>query len=152
MTTAAAGPEGARARSLWRHRDFMLLWSGSLVSEMGSAVTDLAVPLLAVVALRASTFQVGLLTAAGSVAFLLVALPAGVIVTRRPKRRLMLGADLARAVILGSVPLAAWLWHVARATLAVAVLGNWLAVLWFVASPLTRGRDIPLHAAYGEGG
>jgi hypothetical protein len=42
--------------SLWRQRDFMLLWSGQTVSEMGSAVTQVALPLVAVVALKASTF------------------------------------------------------------------------------------------------
>ncbi|MGH3164732.1 MAG: hypothetical protein ACRDN0_02420 [Trebonia sp.] len=50
--------------SLWRHRDFLLLWSGQSVSEMGSAVTQLALPLTAVVLLNASTFAVGLLNAA----------------------------------------------------------------------------------------
>ena len=54
----------------------MLLWSGQTVSEVGSAVTQLALPLTAVVVLRASTFQVGLLTSAATAAFALVALPA----------------------------------------------------------------------------
>jgi len=94
-------------RTLWRHRNFMLLWSGQTVSEMGSAVTQLALPLTAVVVLRASTFQVGALTAATYVAFALIALPAGAIVDRRAKRRLMIWCDAARMFIIGSVPLAA---------------------------------------------
>ena len=93
--------------SLWRHRDFLLLWSGQTVSEMGSAVTQLALPLTAVVVLRASTFQVGLLTSAATLAFALIALPAGALVDRRPKRRLMIWCDAARMLIIGSVPLAA---------------------------------------------
>jgi hypothetical protein len=64
-------------RTLWRHRNFLLLWSGQTVSEMGSAVTQLALPLTAVVVLRASTFQVGALTAAAYAAFALIALPTG---------------------------------------------------------------------------
>jgi hypothetical protein len=52
--------------TLWRHRNFLLLWGGQTVSEMGSAVTQLALPLIAVVVLGASTFEVGLLTAAAS--------------------------------------------------------------------------------------
>jgi hypothetical protein len=48
--------------TLWRHRNFLLLWGGQTVSEMGSAITQLALPLTAVVMLGGSTFQVGLLT------------------------------------------------------------------------------------------
>ncbi|MFG2142925.1 MFS transporter [Streptomyces sp. NPDC048696] len=94
--------------SLWRHRDFMLLWGGQTVSEIGSAVTVLALPLLAVVALNATPFQTGLLKAASGLAFLLVALPAGVLVDRYAKRRLMLWCDVARAAVVGLVPLLWW--------------------------------------------
>ena len=66
-----------KSGGLWRHRDFMLLWSGQTVSEMGSAVTQLALPLTAVVILKASTLDVGLLTAAATLAFAVIALPAG---------------------------------------------------------------------------
>jgi MFS family permease len=85
------------------------------VSEMGSAVTQLALPLTAVVVLRASTFQVGLLTSAATAAFALIALPAGAIVDRLDKRRLMIWCDAARMLIIGSVPLAA----------ALGVLAMW---------------------------
>ncbi|KMS76211.1 MFS transporter [Streptomyces viridochromogenes] len=92
--------------SLWRQRDFLLLWSGQTVSEIGSAVTRVALPLVAVVALQASTFQVGLLTAATTLAFAVIALPAGAIVDRRPKRSIMIVCDLLRLLILGSIPVA----------------------------------------------
>jgi hypothetical protein len=65
-------PGDEPARKLWRHRNFLLLWSGQTVSEMGSAVTLLALPLTAVVVLRASTLEVGLLTSASTVAFALI--------------------------------------------------------------------------------
>src|SRR5436309_2975821 len=74
---------------------------------MGSAVTQLALPLTAVVILQASTFQVGLLTSAATAAFALIALPAGALVDRWAKRRLMIWCDVARMVIIGSVPVAA---------------------------------------------
>ncbi len=92
--------------SLWRQRDFLLLWSGQTVSEIGSAVTRVALPLVAVVSLQASTFQVGLLTAAATLAFAVIALPAGAIVDRRPKRSIMIVCDLLRLLILGSIPVA----------------------------------------------
>jgi len=94
-------------RTLWRHRNFLLLWSGQTVSEVGSAVTQLALPLTAVVVLRVSTFQVGLLTSATTAAFALIALPAGTLVDRRSKRRVMIWCDTARVLIIGSVPLTA---------------------------------------------
>jgi MFS family permease len=100
-------PGDEPGRTLWRHRNFLLLWSGQTVSETGSAVTQLALPLTAVVVLRASTFQVGALTSAATLAFALIALPAGAIVDRRAKRRLMIWCDVARMLIIGSVPLAA---------------------------------------------
>jgi MFS family permease len=98
-----------RPDSLWRHRNFVLLWSGQTVSEMGSAVTTLALPLTAVVVLKASTLQVGLLTAASYAAFALIALPAGAVVDRLAKRRIMIWCDLARLVLIGSIPVAAGL-------------------------------------------
>ena len=94
-------------RPLWRHRNFLLLWGGQTVSEMGSAITQLALPLTAVLVLRASTFEVGLLTSAATLAFALIALPAGAIVDRHTKRWLMIWCDLARMAIIGSVPVAA---------------------------------------------
>jgi MFS family permease len=84
----------------------MLLWTGQTVSEIGSAITLLALPLTAVVVLRATTFQVGLLSSAATAAFALIALPAGAIVDRRAKRRLMIWCDLGRMLIIGSVPVA----------------------------------------------
>jgi MFS family permease len=134
---APADDSAARARTanLWRHRDFLLLWSGQSVSELGSAVTVLALPLTAVVVLRASTFEVGLLTAATYAAFLLIALPAGAVVDRvAAKRRLMLGCDAARMLIIGSIPVAAAFGALTLGQLfAVAVLAGVCTVFFDVA-------------------
>jgi MFS family permease len=126
--------EPAPAGTLWRHRNFLLLWAGQTVSEMGSAVTQLALPLTAVVILRASTFQVGLLTAAATAAFALIALPAGALVDRWAKRRLMIWCDAARMLIIGSVPLAAALHLLTLGQLyAVAVTAGVFTVFFDVA-------------------
>ena len=123
-----------RPPGLWRHRDFLLLWSGQSVSELGSAVTLLAVPLVAVVVLHASTFAVGLLSAAETAPFLIIALPAGLVVDRLAKRRLMLGCDLARMVVIGSVPVTAAAGVLTLGQLyAVALLAGILTVLFDVA-------------------
>ena len=123
--------EAPGSLSLWRHRDFMLLWGGQSISEIGSAVTTVALPLAAVVLLHASTFQVGLLTAAGTASFLLVALPAGLVVDRVAKRRLMLGCDMARTLIIGSVALAAAFGVLTMAQLFVVALLSGLATVFF---------------------
>ncbi|NUR31434.1 MAG: MFS transporter [Catenulispora sp.] len=133
MTDTLAGP--ASRRSLWRHRDFLLLWGGQSVSELGSAVTMLALPLAAVVLLDASTFRVGLLTAMSTLPFLLVALPAGALVDRAAKHRLMMWCDVGRLVLLGSVPLATLpgLHLTYPHLLAVALLAGVLTVFFDVA-------------------
>lgn len=89
---------------LWRHRDFRLLWGGETVSELGSQVSFLAIPLVAVTELRATTLQIGALTASSTAAFLLVGLPAGAWVDRLRRRRVMIVADVGRTLALGSVP------------------------------------------------
>ena len=98
-------PSPARA-TLWRHRDFLLLWGGQAVSQAGSQVTILALPLVAIVLLHATTLQVGLLSATATSAYLLISLPAGVVADRVAKRTLMLVSDVAQLVVIGSVPLA----------------------------------------------
>jgi MFS transporter len=90
--------------TLWRHRDFLLLWGGQAVSQAGSQVTVLALPLVAMVVLHATTFQVGLLSAAVTSAYLLFALPAGLLADRVSKRRLMLWCDVGGCLVIGSVP------------------------------------------------
>jgi MFS family permease len=132
----------------------MMLWSGQSISEIGSAVTQVALPLTAVVLLHASTFGVGLLSAAGTASFLLVALPAGLLVDRVAKRRLMLGCDLARMLIIGSVAVAAAIGVLTMAQLfAVALLSGLATVFFDVAYqsyvPGLVGRD-QLHDANGK--
>ena len=72
--TRGAAEDGAAAAPLRRHRDFLLLWGGQTVSDIGSAISTLALPLLAVDVLRASTFEVSAINALTSSAFLLIAL------------------------------------------------------------------------------
>lgn len=103
-----AHPPPSRRGGLLRHHDFRMLWIGETTSALGTNVTRLAVPLVAVLALDASTFQVGLLTAAGWLPWLVVGLPAGAWVDRLPRRPLMLICDGVSLVLLLSVPAASW--------------------------------------------
>ena len=132
---AAPAEDAAAARpaSLWRHRDFMLLWGGQTVSDVGSAVTMLALPLLAVAVLKATTFEVSLISILTSLAFLLISLPAGVIVDQLRKHGLMMWCDVARFALLGSIPLAGVLWHVTLWQIyVVATLAGILSVFFDV--------------------
>ena len=92
---------------LLANRDFLRLWAGETVSVFGSQITLLALPLAAVLTLHAGSFQMGVLSAAGMLPWLLFALPAGVWTDRRPRRRrILIAADLGRAAILLTVPVA----------------------------------------------
>ena len=93
-------------RSLWRHADFMKLWTGQTISLLGTAITQLALPLTAIVILKATPFEVGLLGTFEFLPFLLVGLPAGVWVDRLSRRRILIVADIGRAITLGSIPVA----------------------------------------------
>jgi MFS family permease len=96
------------APALHRQPNFVRLWTGQTISLFGDAVTQLALPLTAVLTLDASAFEMGLLTAAGLAPHLLLSLFAGLwIDRRRRRRRIMIAADLGRAGLLGSIALAA---------------------------------------------
>jgi predicted MFS family arabinose efflux permease len=93
---------------LLRQPEFLKLWGAQSISQIGDQITYLALPLVAVLTLDASAVQMGLLTAAELMPALLFSLMAGVWVERSQRRRhLMIVADIARAVLLASVPLAA---------------------------------------------
>jgi len=87
--------------------DFRRLWLGSTISVFGDQITQLGLPLVAVLTLSADATQMGTLTAVGLLPHLLFSLPAGVWLDRiRKRRRLMITADLARAVLIASIPVA----------------------------------------------
>jgi MFS family permease len=92
---------------LWHHADFMKLWLGQTVSLLGDAVSDLALPLTAALTLQATPVQMGLLKAAQFSPHLLIGLAAGVWVDRWRRRPILIASDLGRALLLGSIPIAA---------------------------------------------
>ena len=82
------------------------MWSGQALSQFGAQITELAIPVLAVLMLNATELEVGVLNAANVAAFLVVGLPAGAWIDRMRKRHVMIVADLVRAVALASLPAA----------------------------------------------
>ena len=120
--------------SLWRQRDFRLLWLGETTSTVGTNISRLALPLVAVVTVQASTVQVGALTAATWLPWLVVGLPAGAWIDRLPRRLVMLVCDVASLLALLSVPLTAWIGVLTyRHLLAVALLTGTASVLFTTA-------------------
>lgn len=92
---------------LWRNPNFVKLWLGKTISTFGSMISGTALPLLALLVLEASPAEMGLLGALETLPVLLVGLPAGVWVDRMRRRPILIGADVGRALLLASIPLAA---------------------------------------------
>jgi MFS family permease len=137
---------------LLRVRDFRNFWLGESISLLGDQVSVIALPLVAVLALDASAADMGYLGAAALGPHLLLSLPAGLWLDRvARRRRVMVAADIARAALLGSVPLAYVLDALSLGHLyAVAFLAGCLAVL-FDLSYSTVFVSITPRAQYVEG-
>jgi len=118
---------------LWGHADFMKLWTGQSISEVGSQISQLAIPWLAAVGLHATPFEFSLLGVLGFFPFILFALPAGVWVDRLSRRRILIVGDASRAVLLILIPI---LW-------ATHTLQIWhLLILQFVIGVFTVFFDV----------
>lgn len=132
--------------SLFASRDFRLLLVGQTTSQLGAQVSGVALPLLAVVSLHASAFDVGLLGAASTLAFALIGLPAGAWVDRVRRRPLLVASDLVRAVLLLSIPVAAVFGMLTMVQLLIVSLLAGVARVFFDVGyrsylPAVIGRD-----------
>ncbi|MEU4296757.1 MFS transporter [Kitasatospora aureofaciens] len=120
-----------RQARLFGHRDFRLLLTGAAAAQTGSQVTLVALPLVAVVVLDATPFEVGLLTAAETAAFLLVGLPAGAWLDRMRKLPVLIRADVVRCLAVGSIPPAAALGVLTMPQLYLVALVTGVATVFF---------------------
>jgi Na+/melibiose symporter-like transporter len=119
--------------SLRRNRDFMVVLLGQGVSSFGDAITNTAMPIL-VLALTGSGFAMGIVGVLSTLPDLVIGLPAGAYADRWDRRRMMLGADLGRAVLTALVPLSVWIGGPTLAVIiGVAFPLNVLRVLWLAA-------------------
>ncbi|MBV8561636.1 MAG: MFS transporter, partial [Actinobacteria bacterium] len=136
-----------RPRSeLWRDGGFTRLWAANGISQLGTQVSLLALPLAALYILKASALGVALLRSFAVLPFLLFSLPAGVWVDRLRRRPLMILADLGRAGAMASIPVAYWLGHLSMAQLyVVAGIHGLLSVIFDVSYlsflPTLVGRE-----------
>src|SRR5262249_40216724 len=101
------GPASAMAgSSLWRHANFLKLWTAQSISVFGSQISALAIPLVAALVLHVAAFQFALLGTIEFLPFILFTLPAGAWIDRVRRRPILIVGDLGRAIALATIPLA----------------------------------------------
>lgn len=105
--------------ALWRHADFLRLWAAQAISTFGARIAREGLPYAAVLTVQASPMQLGVLAAVALAPGLIVGTFAGSLVDRSRKRGLMIASDLLRALMLITVPLAAWFHVLAMSQLLV---------------------------------
>jgi Na+/melibiose symporter-like transporter len=121
------------AGTLWRDREFVKLWSGQAISQIGSRITRTALPFAAVLVLGAGPLQMGILGGVSAAAILLFGLFAGAWADRVRRKPILIFTDLGRAAVLATVPLAAWRGSLTMMQLyVVAAVSGLLTVLFDV--------------------
>ena len=136
---------------LLRDHDFRRLFEGDLASQLSTQILMMAMPLVAVVALDAPEFQVGVLTALSTAAFLVVGLPAGAWVDRMRRRNVLIVSDIGRAIALASIPIAWWIdaltiWQLYVVAAGVGVMTVFFDVAYQSYLPFLVGRDNVVEA------
>jgi MFS family permease len=131
---------------LWRHRDFLKLWSAETISQFGSQIDDLAFALVAILVLDASAFEVAVLGTVLFLPFILFTLPAGVWVDRWPRRPVLIVGDFGRAALYATVPIAyvadvLTLWQLYAVGFLVGVFQVFFDVAYMSYLPSLVARD-----------
>lgn len=133
----------SRPVSLWRNRDYLLLWSGQMVSTMGTEISQLAFPLL-ILALTGSPAQAGFAGALRALPYLIFSLPAGALSDRWDRKRVMILCDTGRALSLASIPVALILGHLTIVQIyLVSTIEGTLFVFFDLAEVACLPRVVP---------
>jgi predicted MFS family arabinose efflux permease len=128
---------------LLRNRDYMLLWSGQVVSTLGSTASQIVYPLL-ILALTGSPAAAGISAALHSLPYVLFSLPAGALIDRWDRKRVMIVCDVGRALVVSGVALALWLDAITLAQLYVsAFIEGTLFVFFNIAEVASLSRVVP---------
>jgi MFS family permease len=130
-------------KSLWLNLDYMLLWSGQMVSNVGTQVSELAFPLL-ILALTNSPAQAGFAGALRALPYLIFSLPAGALIDRWDRKRVMILCDTGRALSMASIPVALMLGHLTILQLyLVSLIEGTLFVFFNIAEAACLPRVVP---------
>ncbi len=135
-----------RPRSLWRNRDFLLLWSGQVVSLLGTNISGLALPLL-VLALTRSPAQAGFITGVQLAPYLIFSLPTGALIDRWDRKVVMIRCEIVRWLALGSVPLAFVVGHLSLGQLYIVAFVEGTAYVFFSLAQLSALPRV-VHATH----
>src|SRR5512140_1797451 len=157
VVEAERKPSGQTARlpALWRNRDYMLLWSGQVVSTIGSGASGIVYPLL-ILWLTNSYTAAGIAGALGSLPYLIFSLPVGALIDRWDRKRVMILCDLGRALTLASIPVALLLnvltiWQIYLAVLIEGTLFVFFNIAEVAALPrVVDKRQLPEASAQNE--
>lgn len=149
--------DSATARSLWHNREFLKFWTGESLSLLGTQVTALALPLIAIDAFNSSQQLVGVLRFLELAPYIGLALVFGVWVDRVSRRKVMLWTNVVRMVLVAAVPVLHWAGALDTATLlgiacAVGVASVLFDVSWmpFVTTLVTDpGHRVEANAKMG---
>jgi MFS family permease len=128
-------------RTLWADREFIKLWVGQTVSQLGAQTAQLTLPLVALTALGGGAAQMGVLRAAQQIPVLLCSLFVGVLVDRMRARGIMMYADLGRALLLAVVPFAFGLSYLYVVAFLLGVLSVFFDVAYQASLPRLVPRD-----------
>lgn len=155
MTVADPGAARAGRAPLWQNHDYMRLWSGNVVSTLGSSAAAIIYPLL-ILSITNSPGAAGLAAALRALPYLLLSLPVGALIDRWNRQHVMVGCDVLRAVVVLTLPLAIGfgtlsLWHI----YAVCLIEGSLYVFFNIAEVAALSRvvppaDLPRAAAQNE--
>lgn len=129
---------------LLRNRDYLLLWGGQVVSTLGSAAAGIIYPLL-ILAMTDSPAAAGIAAALGSLPYLILSLPAGALIDRWDRKRVMIVCDIGRAAAVLTIPVALWfdaltVWQI----YAVAFVEGSLFVFFNIAEVAALPRVVPV--------
>src|SRR5215472_14827532 len=128
---------------LWSIRDYMLLWSGQAVSSLGTQVSTIAFPFL-VLSLTGSLAQAGFMGGLRALPYLIFSLPAGALIDRWDRKRVMIICDTGRALALGSIPVAVLLGQLTLLQLyVVSAVEGTLFVFFNLAEVACLPRVVP---------
>ncbi len=130
-----ARPQG-RSRGVLSNRDFAKLFLGETISQVGSQVTQFTMPLVAIITLNATAFQVGVLNALKFVPVIVIALVAGVWLDRRQRRPVMIMCALGNALLIGLVPISSVSGFLSMGLLYVVIL-----IVGLITAPIALSVD-----------
>jgi len=140
---------------LWRNRDYMVLWSGQLISVLGSRISQISLPLL-ILALTRSPAQAGTVAALLGLPYLLFGLLAGVLIDRWDRKRTMLACEAINGIATATIPLALWMGHFSMPQIYLVALVAGTAFVFFnvaeiAALPhIVTGDQLPLAVGQNQ--